>query len=169
MTATPAAMASARRRRRPEYIEIESVGFISRCQTRSQFGKPLGRADVLPQAGVELAAQQPALRRRAQERRKGRFFACLHLREERRRHDRYARISVALTRAVADEAVVEREIAARAVRRIRHQDQMPEASAELHPPQAGKIRLAINVRIDQPEGLSADADGPTGEDHGGLD
>src|SRR5438105_1118442 len=116
MTATPAAMASARRRRRPEYIEIESVGFISRCQTRSQFGKPLGRADVLPQAGVGLAAQQPALRRRAQERRKGRFFACLHLREERRRHDRYARISVALTRAVADEAVVEREIAARAVR-----------------------------------------------------
>src|SRR5712692_7125731 len=130
MTSTPAAIASASRRRRSEYIDIESVGFISRCQTRFQFGKPLGRADVLPQAGVELAAQQPALRRRAQERRKGRSFAGLHLREERRRHDRYACVSVALTRAVADEAVAEREVAVRAVRRIRHQDQVAEAISE---------------------------------------
>src|SRR5947208_17183688 len=102
MTATPAAMASASRRRRSEYIDIESVGFISRCQTRPEFGKPLGRADVLPQAGVGLAAQQPALRRRAQQRREGRSFAGLYLREERRRDDRHACISVARPGAVAD-------------------------------------------------------------------
>ena len=40
---------------------------------------------------------------------------------------------------------------------------MPEASAEPDPPQAGKIRLAINVGIDQQEGLSAEQRARLGE------
>src|SRR3989449_586775 len=107
MTATPAAMASASRRRRSEYIEMKPTDSIS-------------------------------------------------MYSERRRHDRHACISVARPGAVADQAVIEREVARRVIKGIGHQHQVAEPTGERMPQQFFELHFAIHVRIDEQERLIAE-------------
>src|SRR3954469_12455906 len=89
-----------------------------------QCGQSLRRADVLPEAGEELAADESFRCRGTQQRRKGRLVAALHRLDQRGGHHGGARISGARCTLLSERASLEGEIAVRAMRRIGDQDEM---------------------------------------------
>src|SRR5262249_27061257 len=114
-----------------------------------ELGEPLARAHVLPHAAVQLSADEPPSRGRVQQGGERRLLLWRDAGDHPGRHHGDARVSVARLGAVADRSVLEREVAAGAVRRIRHQDEMRKARAERDAAQGGKIEFAVDVGVYQ--------------------
>src|SRR5688500_3482808 len=102
---------------------------------RLQLGEPLARAHILPEATVELSADLAAICRRPQQRSERRFLAGLDACYVLGRHERDAGVRVARARAVADPAVLEREVTFGAVGRIGNQHEVRKPLAEANLPE----------------------------------